>query len=186
MQVAASKPEFSTGHPHQLNGSDMKTKYVGDLTPDELDAKLIEALPDWDWPDDQPSPSTSWADCGPLIARYEIGLNPLHVNESRNPSDNWTASMPWRPASRAVYCNAASPLLAVARCLVANLVGEKFDVDAPPRVDAPNVETFVGHSIMLGGWCVYAQTENAEYDVLRGPFPIREEADAALALILDQ
>lgn len=56
-------------------------------------------------------------------------------------------------------------------------------VEVNTNEDEPCQETFVGHSIMLGGWCVYSQTERAEYDVLRGPFASRDEADDALRAI---
>jgi hypothetical protein len=57
-------------------------------------------------------------------------------------------------------------------------------VDVPPNEDEPRPETFVGSSLMRGGWCVYAQTENAGYDVLRGPFASKGEAETALERLL--
>ena len=59
-------------------------------------------------------------------------------------------------------------------------------VDVPLNEDKPCPETLVGHSIMQGGWCVYAQTGNAEYDVLRGPFASQEEADASLTRLMER
>ena len=57
-------------------------------------------------------------------------------------------------------------------------------VEVPPNEEEPCPETFVGNSVMQGGWCVYAQTANAEYDTLRGPFQSREQADASLARLM--
>lgn len=41
-------------------------------------------------------------------------------------------------------------------------------------------EVIVGHSVERGGWCVYEQTAPGEYTAFKGPFPTREEADAAM------
>ena len=52
--------------------------------------------------------------------------------------------------------------------------------------DEPQPETFVGHSVERGGWCVYVQANPGEYDVLRGPFGSRGEADASLARLVER
>ena len=56
--------------------------------------------------------------------------------------------------------------------------------DVPTDDDEPPPETFVGNSVMRGGWCVYTQTGAAEFAVLRGPFGSQDEADASLTRIL--
>jgi hypothetical protein len=64
---------------------------------------------------------------------------------------------------------------------------EKFNAEAvDDNAEEPEPETFVGHSVERGGWCVYVQSAPGEYDVLRGPFGSQEEADASLARLVDR
>lgn len=51
-------------------------------------------------------------------------------------------------------------------------------------VDELRPELIVGHSETRGGWCLFEQTDYAEYSLLRGPFPSQEEANDSLARLM--
>lgn len=58
-------------------------------------------------------------------------------------------------------------------------------VDLPPNEDEPCPATFVGHSVLKRGWCVYTtHSASEEYETIRGPFATRTEADASLARLM--
>lgn len=51
-------------------------------------------------------------------------------------------------------------------------------------VDERRPELIVGQSEARGGWCLFEQTDYAEYVLLRGPFPSQDEANASLARLM--
>ena len=75
------------------------------------------------WTDDHYTPSTDWAQGGPIIERE--GVN-LEYNPSRA---HWIASTP-APEHRngAVEVTGPTPLIAAMRCYVASKLGDEVDV----------------------------------------------------------
>ena len=80
------------------------------------------------------------------------------------------------------------PLSALTHTECESCGGQNCQVAEPVAddTDEPQPETFVGHSVERGGWCVYVQADPGGYDVLRGPFGSKDEADAALARLLER
>ena len=104
--------------------------FVSELDGEYLDLAVMLALPNWSWLDDAPQPSLSYTDGGPLLEYYKLELRPVYVDNTGFFS-HWEASVglsreSW--ASRAVYCKGPTILIAAARCLVANMLGEQVDL----------------------------------------------------------
>lgn len=89
-----------------------------------FDNETGEPLCHDDWSDNQEfSPSTNWAQGGPIIEREGINLD----NYAKNPK--WSA---WTPApdreSGEAQAYGPTPLIAAMRCYVASKLGEEIDV----------------------------------------------------------
>jgi hypothetical protein len=80
------------------------------------------------------------------------------------------------------------PLGALTHTECKNCGGQNCQVAEPvgDDTDEPQPETFVGHSVMRGGWCVYAQVGAGEYEVLRCPFGSQGDADASLERLVER
>lgn len=80
------------------------------------------------------------------------------------------------------------PLSALTHTECENCGGQNCQVAEPvgDDTDEPRPETFVGHSVERGGWCVYVRADDGECDVLRGPFGSQPDADASLARLVER
>ena len=77
------------------------------------------------------------------------------------------------------------PLSALTHTECENCGGQNCQVVQQPEDDEElQPEMIVGHSESRGGWCVYVQSGDAEYDVVRGPFPSQEAAQASMERLL--
>lgn len=79
------------------------------------DAELVDM---WTDGDTTYSPSTNWAQGGPIIEREEIGLFFYRAYGNR-----WRANHPTAP-----YMLAETPLIAAMRCYVASKLGDEVEV----------------------------------------------------------
>jgi len=70
------------------------------------------------WPEDY-SPSTDWAQGGPIIEREGICIN----SDVEGAGEDWVAHLPGR---RDV--NAPTPLIAAMRCYVASKLGDEVEI----------------------------------------------------------
>jgi hypothetical protein len=75
------------------------------------------------WTDDHYTPSTDWAQGGPIIERDGIGLD-QYADYPR-----WQAftPAPEQPSGQAV-CNGPTPLIAAMRCYVASKLGDEIEL----------------------------------------------------------
>jgi len=88
---------------------------------DELAAKNIQ-YPQYAKHYPKVSPSTDWAQAGPIIEREEIGLLKVQTLDG---APKWAASSPYwfEP-----YIHGPTPLVAAMRCYVASKLGDEVDV----------------------------------------------------------
>lgn len=96
---------------------------VMELSNEMLDqAVVLAAGKDYDWCDDEPMPSTEWADAGPLIERERLYIEPA--------KDYWEAgARAYPPTGRSLYwTKGPTPLVAAMRAYVLNTLGEEVEL----------------------------------------------------------
>ena len=99
--------------------------FVSALEGELLDRAVQLALPGHAWLDDAPMPSSDMIDGGPLVEKFLLSISPVL---SAVESPKWESSMYLTPPSKGIYCRGPTPLVALMRCIVANLIGEEIDL----------------------------------------------------------
>ena len=73
------------------------------------------------WPEDY-SPSTNWAQGGPIIEREEINMGTIDALNG----PYWEAHMPYGMSDD--FAEGPTPLIAAMRCYVASVLGDEVDI----------------------------------------------------------
>lgn len=68
------------------------------------------------------SPSTDWAQGGPIIEREHLEVSPTFSNTA------WIAGYPNNPTSKQHWSNGPTPLISAMRCFVASKLGDEVEI----------------------------------------------------------